>query len=327
MSDKSALSTTDPSVIEADPAPTTPRPSPRKLFAWLYGFGWLILAAAIFYVWQYPSTPIENVAVLSDMSAANEKLGLLDARLTRLEEQQKQSAAVSIDKITSRLDALDRHADTIDASASDQTRLASRLDVLSGRIESLSGGNQTAIDVIKQQLEGNSGRLTALEKKAGGLEATSARIDQIARIQAAALALSNGQPLGDLPGAPPAVSRYAHAAPPTESHLRLTFPQMERAALAAAEPGGGSGPLIDRVWERAQGLVTIRQGDEVLLGNSSAMSLSHARVALEAGDVTAAVRAMTALSPNALRAASDWLAEAKALVDARLALTDMAVRI
>ena len=111
------------------------------------------------------------------------------------------------------------------------------------------------------------------------------------------------------------------------AHLRLTFPQMERAALAAGQSDTGNGPFIDRVWERAQGLLTVRQGDAVVVGNASAVALTHASAALEAGDLAAAVRATSLLNPNALRAAADWLAEAKALVDARSALTDIAAHI
>ena len=63
------------------------------------------------------------------------------------------------------------------------------------------------------------------------------------------------------------------------AHLRLLFPQMQRAAIAAGQSDTGNGPFIDRVWERAQGLLTVRQGDEVVVGNASAVALPRQRCA------------------------------------------------
>jgi hypothetical protein len=366
MSDQPAPPASDRSTVETDP-PLPPPPShgpapPRRGFlAWLYGLGFLILAAAIFYVWQHPNVPAETAPGTDtgtapgiamgtpDTRAVERKLDAIDTRLSRLEQQPRPPSATDLGKITAQLDALE-------ARVSDQTRLASRLDVLSGRIESLSGLNQSGIDGIRQQLEISSGRLTAVEKTtgtvlesgidairkqlddtaarlaavektAGGSEAVANRLDRLARIQAASLALANGQPLGELPDAPPALSRYANTAPPTMAHLRLTFPEMERAALAAGPSANSDGRFIDRVWERAQGLVTVRQGDDVVVGNASAVVLTRAGAALEAGDLAAAVRETALLGPNALRAAADWLAEAQALADARAALTDLAAHI
>jgi hypothetical protein len=287
---------------------------------WLYGLGFLVLAAGILYLWQYPSMPADTAVATSEIQAAGQKLDSVDARLTLLEQQPKPPPPPDLSKITTELGALE-------ARVSDQTQLASRLDVMSGRIESLSGLSQTGIDAIKQQLETNAGRLTALEKTVGSLATVSSRVDRIVRVQAAALALADGQPLGDLPGAPPALSRYARTSPPTLAHLRLTFGQMEQTALAAGEANSINGPFIDRVWERAQGLVTVRQGDAVVVGNKSAIVLSHAKTALDAGDLAAAVKETARLDPNPAHVAADWLAEAKALLDARAALSDMAVHI
>jgi hypothetical protein len=314
---------------------------------WLCAIGFVVLAAAIVYLWQYPGTPADTTAGaidrrMAELRVAEQKLDAIEDRLARLEQQPRPPSAADLGKITAQLDALE-------ARVSDQTRLSSRLDVLSGRIESLSGINQSGIDGVKQQtqsgievvkkqtqsgiddlkqeVENNTSRLSAIEKAAGGVDAVAKRLDRIARIQAASLALGNGQPLGDLPDAPPALARFATAAPPTIAHLRLTFPKLEQAALEVSQPRTTDGPFIDRVWERAQGLVTVRRGDEVVIGDESALRLTHASTALEAGDLVAAVHETSQLDPKALHALSDWLAEAKALIDARAALTDMASHI
>ena len=39
---------------------TSPTPARRNVVQWFYALGFLILAAAIIYLWQYPSTLGEN---------------------------------------------------------------------------------------------------------------------------------------------------------------------------------------------------------------------------------------------------------------------------
>jgi hypothetical protein len=347
MSDETPLPAPESSAVEANAPSTASRPARRDMLPWLCAIGFVVLAAAIVYLWQYPGTPGDTTAGVSDtqmaeIRVAEQKIDAIESRLARLEQQPKPPSTADIGKITARLDALD-------ARVSDQTRLASRLDVLSGRIESLSGVNQSGNDVVKQQIqsaidvvrkqtqsgidaikqevENNTSRLSAIEKAAGSVDAVSKRLDRIARIQAASLALANGEPLGDLPDAPPALARYATVAPPTIAHLRLMFPKVERAALEVSQVSSTNGPFIDRVWERAQGLVTVRRGDEVVIGDTSAVTLTRASAALEAGDLVAAVHETSQLDPKAVHALADWLAEAKALIDARAALTDMAAHI
>jgi hypothetical protein len=224
---------------------------------------------------------------------------------------------VDLGKVTARIDALE-------ARITDQTQLASRVDTLSGRIESLSGRNQTGIDATKQQIDTLTARVAALESSAGSLDGVTKRLNRIARLQQASIALSNGQPLGDLSGAPEALARYSHAAPPTEAALRLRFPHAEQAALAAAQPANGDAPFLGRVMERAQGLITIRRGDDVVVGDATAIALSHAQTALDVGDLAGAVDAVETLKGQPAQAMAPWVADAKALLDTRAALVQMA---
>jgi hypothetical protein len=297
----------------AEPLAVAPVPARHNLVPWLYGLGFLILAAAIFYLWQYPNVPNEAVGDASATHALEQHLADIDDRLTRLEAR----PTADLGKITARVDALD-------GRIVDQTRLVSRLDTLSGRIESLSGRDQTGLDATKQQLDALTKRVAAVEANAVSLDAVTKRLNRIARLQEASFALSYGQPLGELPNAPEALARYAHAAPPTEAQLRLRFPRAEQASLAAKQTGASDGPFIDRVWERAQGLITIRRGDDVVVGDPSAVALSRARNALDAGDLTGAVAAIETLKGAPGKAMASWLADAKAVLSARSALTDMA---
>jgi len=315
MSDQPALPPPD----HPDPElpPTAPRTTRANLVPWLYALGFLALAAALFYVWQYPNTPAETASSVSRIHAVEQRLEATDTRLGRLEQEPSPPTAADLNKITARLD-------TLETRVSDQTQLGTRLDVLSGRIESLSGRGQSGLDAIKQQLAQDVGRTTTLENTVGSLKGVSDRVSRIVLIQAAEIALAAGRPLGNLQDAPPALSRFAHNAPPTLAQLRLAFPEVEGAALTANQSGSASGHFVDRVWERAQGLVTVRQGDQVVVGNTPAVALARARTAIDAGDLVAAVGATEALGPNAHRAAAEWLANAKALIDARSALADMA---
>ena len=85
-----------------------------------------------------------------------------------------------------------------------------------------------------------------------------------------------------------------------------------------------SEPLLARIWARAQDLVTVRQGDRVLLGDPAAGVLGRARTALDAGDLAGAVAAVATLTGPAAQAMAGWLADARSLLDARAALADRA---
>jgi hypothetical protein len=290
-----------------------PHPPKHDFVPWLYGLGFFILAAGIFYLWQYPSTPSESVGNASASHAIEQHLADIDERLTRFEHR----PTTDLGKITARVDALD-------GRIADQTQFASRLDTLSGRIESLSGRDQTGLDATKQQLDALTNRVAAVESNAVSLAAVTKRLNRIARLQEAFFALASGRPIGDLPNAPEALARYAHAAPPTEAQLRLRFPHDEQASLAAKQTGDSDAPFISRVWERAQGLITIRRGDDVVVGDPSAVALNRAGDALDAGDLTGAVAAIETLKGAPGQAMASWLADAKALLSARTALADMA---
>ena len=70
-------------------------------------------------------------------------------------------------------------------------------------------------------------------------------------------------PIGSCP------AKVAEAKPPTEAELRLTFPAAAKAAEQASEPPTEGKPFLDRIWTRAQGLVTLREGDHVIVGDDA----------------------------------------------------------
>jgi len=322
----------------SEPTATQSAPAARSRGPWLYGAGFVLLSCAIVYVWQHPATPGGSPATqtierhLSDIDARiaalqtpatqgdspatqtiEDHVSDIDSRLARLEQR----PAVDVGKLMARLDALD-------GRMADQAQLASRMDTLSGRIESLSGRDQAGLDAGKQQLDALTSRVAAAEDDAKNLAVLSKRLNRIAKLQEASFALASGRPLGDLPNAPEALARYAHNAPPTEAQLRLRFPSAEQAALATKQLDNSDAPFVDRVWDRAQGLITIRRGDDVVIGNPATVILNKAQVALDAGDLPGAVASVERLTGPPGQAVADWLADAKALLTARAALADMA---
>jgi hypothetical protein len=132
-------------------------------------------------------------------------------------------------------------------------------------------------------------------------------------------------PLGEIPGAPAALTRYAAAPPPTEAALRLAFPAAAEAALAADHPAA-SKPFGARIWAEVQDLITIRQGEHVLVGDPAAGVLAHAQTALDAGDLAGAAASVAGLSGPAAQAMAPWLGQVGGLLAARAALADLAAQ-
>ena len=298
---------------EPPPEPVSESHSPPRRTALplvLNVLGFVILAGAIFYVWQHPAGQPQAA-----IQSADQELTALSARLTRLEQR----PATDLGPLTSRIDALE-------GRATDQSQLGSRLDAMSGRIESLSGRSQSGIDATKQQLEELTARIAALEANAGAIEVAGKRLTRIAKLQTASFALESGRPLGDLPDAPAPLARFAHTPPPTETGLRLLFTKAERGALDTPHPDRSDAPFLDRVLERAESLMTIRRGTTVLVGDPSAVALSNARAALDAGNLAGAVDAVQTLKGQPADAMAEWLNDAQALLNARAALAEMADR-
>jgi hypothetical protein len=219
---------------------------------------------------------------------------------------------------------LEARIETLEAQKPADTQLAARIDALSARVDALDTGQHSAQAEFGRRMDADEARLAAIERSASQVSALVDRANRLARIQAVQIALGRGQALGDIPGAPATLQHYATTKPPTEAALRLAFPAAARAALAAARPSTEGKPILTRLWAKAQDLVTIREGDRVVVGDPAAGVLNRARTALDAGDLMGAVAAVASLSGPAADAMAGWLAQARALLDARAALADWA---
>ena len=248
-----------------------------------------MLACAVGYLWVNTQLPAGSggtapAAPDADVQAIEQQLQSINSRLTRLEQR---SAPADL---SARVDALERRPASTDTNAlaariaaleqrtATNSQLAGRVDALAGRIDALSGKTQSGEADVGRRVDALETRLSSVAAAAQQVSALNERSKRLARIQAATAALDAGQKLGDLPGAPPALSRFAAADPPTDADLRLAFPSVARAAMAASQPDTAGKPFLDRVWTRAETLVTVRQGDDVVVGDAASGILARARI-------------------------------------------------
>ncbi len=310
---------------EPDPAPEPPTVAPppvrHSLLPWLCAAGFLVLAAAILWVWQNPVLPPPPRS-----GPLEQQVAALEARVARL-ERQPPAAAPDLSALEAKVAALEQRQPPAAAPPPNRAPLTARLDALEhqqaadlapieARISTLEEAGRQVVTDVTQKLASEDARFAALEKSSS----------MAVRISATRQALDAGHKLGDLPGAPPALARFATVDPPTEASLRLAFPAAAQAALAASRPSVDGQPLLSRIWARAQDLVTIRRGDRVLVGDPAAGLLATARTALDAGDLAGAVRSVGALTGPAAQAMAGWLAQARALLEARAALASWAAQ-
>jgi hypothetical protein len=279
----------------ARPAPgLTPPPERRDIVPALYLVGFLVLGAALIWLWWSPSSPPASNTI-------DIRLDAIEARLAKIESAPKPSIP-DIAPALSRLAALETRPAA--APATDVSGIETRLADLESRPKLAPPDPALASELAK--LSNSAARTT--------------------RLQAAAAALDAGEKLGPIPGAPLALQVFANTPPPTYAGLRLAFAAASQAALAASRPADADLPVWQRYLDRAQALVTIRRGTDVLVGDPAAGVIAIAKRDLDAGDLAGAVNALAGLNPAATQAMSAWLADARALLAARAALTALAVQ-
>lgn len=236
-------------------------------------------------------------------------LGPLEARIAQL-EQRPAAPRVDLEPLEQRVAKLEqRQAEpppTVD------------LQPLLARIAALEQRPAQAADpALASRVDALAADQKTTEQRAAAAQSAAARA---VRLQEAAAALRDGRPLGTIPNGPPALARFDTQPPPTEAQLRLEFPQAAAAALAASQAPGEGLSLGQQVMRSLESLVTVRQGDRVILGKPASQTLATARLRLDAGDLAGAVAALDALDPPAAAAISGWRDRAQSLLDARAAL-------
>jgi len=286
-----------------DPAPhPTPPPAPAPLpgnrpARVLTAIGFLLLAGGLLYVWFQQQQTLTQPA------------GVDPARLAALEMQ--------VRSLQQRVSQLEQRPAPSPSPPPDLRPLEARMAAAAQQ----PAAPQIDVGPLLSRIDGLERRATQADSNVAN---ATRRADSAIRIEAAAAALAAGQPLGNIPNAPPALARFASDQPPTEADLRLSFPAAADRAAAASRPATDTQSVTERMWQRVAGLVTVRSGDRVILGAPASVLLNRARERLDAGDLAGAVAALEALDPGAAQAMADWRTRAQSLLDARAALASLA---
>ncbi|WP_207537758.1 hypothetical protein [Sabulicella rubraurantiaca] len=156
--------------------------------------------------------------------------------------------------------------------------------------------------------------LGALQERLTRAEQSGARA---AAVEALRAEMASGRPLrpalSRLGGeAPPELARFADRAPPTEAQLRASFEEAVRNARNAAPPAD--------TLTRLGTMLTIRRGEEVVVGDAAEAVIERARRALEAGELEAALDHLRGLPEATRNAMRPWMEEAQAVASARATL-------
>jgi hypothetical protein len=287
----------------------------------LAGLVWLGVQQRDLALRTAPGEPAGLAALLDEVRALRERLAALPkpADLAPLErriaalERQRPAPAVPVD-----LAPLERRLATLEARpAGGSEEVSAKL----GQVAADAAAAKAAEADLSGRLATLEARLQTAEQQAAALAERAKSAEALTR---AAVALNAGEPLGEIPRAPPALVRFAHAAPPTEARLREEFPAAAAAAIEASRPPTEGQSFGARMWLRMRSLVTVRRGDRVVVGPPAARVLGEAAARLDAGDLAGAMAALDALDDPARDAMAGWRGQAQALLDARAALAQMA---
>jgi hypothetical protein len=180
------------------------------------------------------------------------------------------------------------------------------------------------VNALQARATADHAVLTGLQASTTDLAKLTAKISVLGRLDAARMALDAGQPLGDIPNAPPALAKFSAAPPPTQAELVLSFPAAAEAAESASVTRDGKRSYWSNVLARLEGLVTISNGTHVIVGAPAAAVIAQARASLDAGDLAGAVAVLDTLSVSTQAAMGDWLSQARDLLAARAAIVSLA---
>ncbi len=255
-----------------------------------------------------------DAAQASDKAARDALANTLSGRIDATTATAATAATAAAAALAGRIDA---------AQAADRTARDALATSLGGRVDAAGAQNTKSLADLSGKVDALDARLVTVEQSSGKVAGLAARAGTMAQLQSAQDSLAAGHKLGAIPGAPPALARYANAAPPTDAALRLSFADASEAARLASQPQNANRPFLGRMWSRVQQAVVVRQGDDVLVGDPAAGVLARAADAMGAGDLPGTVEIVETLQGPARQAMADWLAQAHGLLDARAALSSL----
>jgi hypothetical protein len=275
---------------------------------------------------------LEESLQQADSGAA---LQALEARVAALESSQP--AAGSAGQVTARLDALAGRLDALEPLGQQSAGNQQALSGLSGQLSALDGqiqGLGERADAAQTELDTLSAKLTELDAR---VAAADGRREQGALLALVTSqidgALSQGrsyqaplQSLSALAADDAAVKQAVGALEPAAAggvpgvaELRRRFEAVAGEIVHQSRaPEGGS--LIDQAAGNLMRLVSVRPVGGDVEGDDPPARVARAEADLAEGDLAAAVAEVEALEGPAAAAAAEWLAQARARLDATTAL-------
>lgn len=271
----------------------------------------------------------------ADVSALDERLAVLEARLAASGAQDP----ASIQAVLDRLAALEARSGTVAAPAGADTSgvLAERMAALESRINTLdqtvsaTAAQAQTVQTAHSMLDGRFLQFsTQVESRLGELKVESDRARTLVVVAAARRALAGGQPIGgavdtlakaygaDNPNVA-ALRAVANGAPTPES-LRQRFNALKPSLLTAGQQATG-GNWFDRVTTNLKGMVQVRRADTPATPGDPISALDAIDQRLARGDLNGALAAGRALPPAMRAKAQPLLTDIQALIAARQALT------
>jgi hypothetical protein len=276
---------------------------------------------------QLAAAPAAQPQGAADQGDLAKQMADLSARVDALANRPASAAAPDTGASSQQMADLAQAQQKLDQAVAAQSARIDQLQASDkGTLDNLSNAVNQEQAQQKDTLAALDSRVGTLEKGAGKVLGTAKSAEKMTRVQAAEVALLAGQKLGEIPGAPPALARFADKAPPTDAELRESFPAYADKARAVSQPELANKSFLERSWLRLQQSVTVRQGDDVLVGDPAAGVLADAAARVQNDDLPGAIKVLQHLKGPAAGAVKPWVDDASALVEARAALAAMAAQ-
>ncbi len=344
-------------IIDVEAEEVKPQPSRwRRLWRWL---PWLLLLLVGLFAggvlsapwlarqadgrlpWLFTPPPASQAAPDPALAA---KVGSLEAHIASLQaaldqlanvppQAQGDASAVDLAPLNQRIDQLAATVAALETGGGGEGgALAARLAALENRLAGLRAAQDSSGRALEQSLAMLDARLAAIEHKR---EAGSARDMAVLALRQLSRSVLSGRPysadLAELRGllgeggvdsaAVSVLDAYGVRGVPTPEDLEARFLDQAKDWLVAAETPADAG-MLDRLWARAKGMVSVRRTD-IGEGDSAEALLARAERRLAARDLNSAVQAVENLPPPGLDAARPWLEDANARLAAEQALTQL----
>jgi len=245
----------------------------------------------------------EQVAQVS--SRIDERVSALSDRLAALEEAQAETAgAVSPEEVANLTEA-------VKAASAERERLAGQVATLTRRLATLEAAGRGG----QRQSSALLTRLLTLSRQ---LETGKAYADPLAAVRERVAALPETARVG-AESAFNALAPHAESGIATRTALQQRFGEVA-AAMQRSETQAQRKGWFERLRGSIASLVVVRPKEAEPDEESVAGAIARAETRLESGDLQAAVSALEQL-PDPVRApAGDWLADARARLEAERAL-------